>query len=115
MNYNDKVYVISKKVFGLFKGDTISSGFCMSEIELSDSKRNLYYTNDILNVKTEFSNSEIWKLIDDNAISEGIIIKDKYNTEYILLDGQIGRYNKGIADGFLMTKGDKWTIDRIHE
>jgi hypothetical protein len=111
---DNKVFVLSEGKFGERVRKIISSGYDMVEVNISGYIK-LCYQSEVVKCEN-YTNSELWNLIDNESIPKGLIIKDKVGNELIFTGKCFQLYIEDIEKtheyiGFC--KGDLWSLDRI--
>lgn len=109
MEKGTRVYVYSEKQEAVCSGTVYQSGYLMYLIDES-----VYYPSDLLNMDAEFTNSELWNVVDKKDFPIGMIVTGQEGNEFVYTGKSFQIFNEaseGLFKGFC--KGDKWKLSRI--
>ncbi|OMD67611.1 hypothetical protein [Paenibacillus odorifer] len=109
MEQGTKVYIYSEKQEAVCSGTVYKSGYLMYLVDES-----VYYPSDLLNMDAEFTNSELWNVVDNKDFPAGMIVIDQEGNEFIYTGKSFQNFDdthEGLFKGFC--KGDKWRISRL--
>ncbi|MGG1650469.1 hypothetical protein ABHN03_16900 [Paenibacillus sp. NRS-1775] len=109
MEYGTRVYIFSKDREGVCEGVTHQSGYQMVLVDES-----AYYLSDTLNMDIEYTNAELWEIVDNSSFPIGMIIVDQEGNEFIYCGKSFQLYSEHDDNKFRgFCKGDKWKLSRI--
>lgn len=109
MKLGDRCYLYNEERIGVLQGTTIQSGY---EMFLVDGE--LYYQNNVLNISRQFTNSELWNLVDTKGFPRGLIVIDQEYNEFIFTGKSFQIYSDHDGSKYKgFCKNDIWIIDRI--
>jgi hypothetical protein len=119
MKYGDMVYSLKNKEIGQYYSSTRDSGYIMAWIEYNDGDaRDLEYPEQLISLEKEYSNSELWNMVERDILPKGAIIQDHEGNQMIFtgVSFQIYFTEKDITKTYIgFCKGENWRIIDVDE